>query len=166
MIKVEGPEDPRLFTGQEVNEVYLGDKAAPTGEAIKKATVAEREGQLSLAQQVEAGKVLYQGTCSVCHGGQGEGMPGVFPPLAKADYLMEDKERSIGIVLNGLEGPVVVNGETFNSVMPPMSQLSDDEVANILTYVRNAFGNQGEAVTSAEVRHIRATTERPPGAAH
>lgn len=166
MLKVDGQEDLRLFTGKEVDEVYLGDKATPSGDAIRKATAAMNEGALGLDAQIDAGKVLYQGTCSVCHGAQGEGMQGVFPPLADSDFLMADKDRSIEVVLNGLEGPIVVNGETFDSVMPPMSQLSDDEVANILTYVRNAFGNRGDAVTTAEVQHIRDTTERPPGAAH
>ena len=79
---------------------------------------------------------------------------------------MADKQRSMEIVLNGLSGPVKVNGKEFNSVMPPMSQLNDDEVANILTYVRNAFGNSGDAVSRAEVANKRATTKRPAGAAH
>ena len=89
----------------------------------------------------------------------------MFPPLAQSDFLMADKERSIGIPLNGLTGEVVVNGMKFTSVMPPMSQLNDDEIANILTYVRNAFGNKGEAVTVAEVARVRASTRRPAGAA-
>jgi nitrite reductase (NO-forming) len=79
---------------------------------------------------------------------------------------MADKQRSIGIALNGLSGPVTVNGNGFNSVMPPMSQLTDDEIANILTYVRNSWGNGGEAVSKEEVAKTRAATERPAGAAH
>jgi len=90
----------------------------------------------------------------------------VFPPLARSDFLMADKQRAIGIVLNGLSGPVTVNGNKFNSVMPPMSQLNDDELANILTYVRNSWGNSGEAVSADEVAHIRSSTKRPEGAAH
>ena len=78
---------------------------------------------------------------------------------------MPDKTRSIGIVLNGLTGPVKVNGQDFNSVMPPMSQLNDDEVAHVLTYVRNSFGNSGDAVSPAEVTAVRASTPRPAGAA-
>lgn len=93
-------------------------------------------------------------------------MEGVFPPLAESDFLMADKRRSIEVVLNGLEGPITVNGKDYDSVMPPMSQLSDDEIANILTFVRNSFGNQGEAVTAEEVRSVRQSTKRPLGAAH
>jgi nitrite reductase (NO-forming) len=166
MLKVDGPEDLALYSGKEIDEVYLADKAAGTGSAVQRATAAAKEGTLGLSDQVAAGKALYQGTCSVCHGGKGEGMQGVFPPLEKSDYLMADKRRSIEAVLNGLEGPIGVNGKDYNSVMPPMSQLSDDEVANILTFVRNSFGNQGEAVTAQEVKTVRQTTDRPAGAAH
>jgi nitrite reductase (NO-forming) len=90
----------------------------------------------------------------------------VFPPLAKSDYLTSDPRRAIAIVLNGLTGPVKVNGTEYNSVMPPMSQLNDDEVANILTYALNTWGNKGPAITPSEVAGIRATTKRAEGAAH
>ena len=79
---------------------------------------------------------------------------------------MADKKRSIEIVLNGLTGPVTVGGNSFNSVMPPLSHLPDDDIANILTYVRNAWGNTGDAVTRAEVVAVRESTKRPPGAGH
>ena len=69
-------------------------------------------------------------------------------------------------MLNGLTGPVTVNGANFNSVMPPMSQLNDDEVANILTFALNSWGNSGGAVTAKEVTQVRATTKRAEGAAH
>jgi len=166
MLKVEGPENLAIYSGKEIDEVYLADKAVGTGRAVERATEAMKKGTLDLDAQVAAGRALYQGTCSVCHGGQGEGMEGVFPPLAESDFLMPDKRRSIEVVLNGLEGPITVNGKDYDSVMPPMSQLSDDEIANILTFVRNSFGNQGEAVTAEEVRSVRQSTERPLGAAH
>jgi len=79
---------------------------------------------------------------------------------------MENSARAIGIVLNGLSGPVTVNGKAYNSVMPPMSNLNDDEIANILTYVYQAWGNPGGAVTAAEVEAMRDATPRPAGAAH
>jgi nitrite reductase (NO-forming) len=96
----------------------------------------------------------------------GNGLANIFPPLAKSDFLMADKLRAIHIVLNGLTGPVKVNNATYNSVMPPMSQLNDDEIANILTFVRNEWGNKGDAVSAVEVKQVRAETKRPPGAAH
>jgi nitrite reductase (NO-forming) len=79
---------------------------------------------------------------------------------------MADKQRAIGIVLNGLHGKVTVNGNPFDSVMPPMSQLNDDELANILTFVRNSWGNSGETVSADEVKKLRESTQRPEGAAH
>src|SRR5690606_22634778 len=128
---------------------------------------ASAAGELTLEQQVAAGKALYAGTCSVCHMDNGDGMDGVFPPLAGSDYLdSHSTEQLIAIVLNGLTGAITVNGKDYNSVMPPMSQLTNDEVANILTYVLNSWDNPGGQVSKAEVAHIRDTTERPDGAAH
>ncbi len=165
MIKTDGPENKAVYTGKEVDSVYLGDKAV-SSKPITVAANASAKGALTLDQQVKAGAALYNGTCSVCHQATGEGMASVFPPLAKSDYLNADKIRSIGVVLNGLSGPVNVNGASYDSVMPPMSQLNDDEVANILTYVLNSWGNNGGQISAAEVAHQRANTERPKGAAH
>ena len=93
-------------------------------------------------------------------------MAGVFPPLAKSDYMTSDKARAIGVVLNGLTGPIKVNGKDYNSVMPPMSQLADDEVDNLLTYAGNSWGNSTGAFSAAEVAKVRASTPWPKGAAH
>jgi nitrite reductase (NO-forming) len=166
ILKVDGPESKAIYSGKEVDSVYLGDKAAADQQAVAVATSAAAKGNLTREEQQKAGEALFAGTCSVCHQPNGQGLEGVFPPLAKSDFLMADLKRAIGIVLNGLTGPVTVNGKTFNSVMPPMSQLNDDEVANILTYVRNAWGNQDAQVSAAEVAQIRQTTQRPAGAAH
>lgn len=165
MIKTSGPDNLAIYSGKEVDSVYLGDKSVSSA-PITAAASASAKGTLTLAQQIKAGGALYNGTCSVCHQASGEGIPTVFPPLAKSDFLNADKVRAIGAVLNGLTGPVTVNGNTYNSVMPPMSQLNDDEVANILTYVLNSFGNNGGQVSAADVAHQRANTERPKGAAH
>ncbi|MCB9524155.1 MAG: nitrite reductase, copper-containing [Myxococcales bacterium] len=165
LLKVEGdPEAPpfkAIYSGKEVDEVYLADKA-PKMEAAAKSLGAPKD----LKGQIKAGQALYAGTCSTCHQVDGKGLSGVFPPLAESDFLMADKRRSVEIVLNGLSGPVKVNGQDYNSVMPPMRQLNDDEVALILTYVRNSFGNQGEAVTTAEVAAVRGDTPAPAGSAH
>ena len=104
---------------------------------------AQSSGMVTKEQQIQAGMVLYNGTCSVCHQQNGEGLEGVFPPLANSDYLMADQRRAVEIVLNGLSGPVTVNGIDYSSVMPAMSQLNDDEIANILTFSLNSWGNEG-----------------------
>ena len=133
---------------------------------LSRPAAAQVAGTLTKEQQAKAGAVLFNGTCSVCHQANGEGLPDVFPPLAKSDYLVADTTRAIGVVLNGLSGKVTVNGKNYDSVMPPMSQLTDDEVANILTFVNTSWGNDGRAVSAEEVAKIRATTKRPEGAAH
>ena len=165
ILRADGSDNKAVYSGKEVDSVYLGDLAA-NPQPVAEARAAEASGTLTKAQQIKAGEARFTGTCSVCHQSNGQGLPNVFPPLAGSDFLMADKTRSIGIVLNGLTGAVTVNGSTFNSVMPPMSQLNDDELANILTYVRNSWGNTGDAVAADEVRHIRETTRRPEGAAH
>jgi nitrite reductase (NO-forming) len=167
MLKVEGPENKAVYSGKEVDAMYLADKAASgAGTAVADATSASAGGTLSQEGQIKAGEALFAGTCSTCHQANGAGIEGVFPPLAGSDFLLADKQRAIGIVINGLSGPVKVNGKDFNSVMPPMSQLNDDEVANILTYVLNSFGNKGGVVSTAEVSAVRKSTPRPAGAAH
>jgi nitrite reductase (NO-forming) len=165
MLKVEGPEDKSIYSGKEIDSVYLSDKAVASG-AVGAAADSAEKGTLTRDQQIAAGKQLFLGTCSACHQLEGQGIPKVFPPLAKSDYLAGDKKRSIGVVVNGLKGEVKVNGETYNSVMPPLSHLPDDDIANVLTYVRSAWGNTGDAVSSAEVKAVRDATPRPPGAGH
>ena len=107
--------------------------------------------------QPERGKALFQQHCFLCHQANGQGAPGVFPPLAKSDFLMADKARSIRILCEGLNGEITVNGTKYNGLMPP-STLNDAEVAEVLTYARNEWGNTGDAVTADEVKAVRTTT--------
>jgi len=167
ILKVDGPENKAIYSGKEVDVDYLGDKAVSGQAAISAAAQATASGAAPTKdQQIAAGQALYNGTCSVCHQANGEGLPDVFPPLAKSDYLLADRTRAIGVVIDGISGKLTVNGKDYNSVMPPMSQLNDDEVANILTYVLNSWGNDGGSISTAEVAKLRAGTKRPAGAAH
>jgi nitrite reductase (NO-forming) len=166
IMKVEGPENKAIYSGKEVDSVYLGDRAAPNLAAVTKATAAAASGTLTLQDQVNAGKALFNGTCSVCHQPNGAGLPGVFPPLAKSDFLNADPKRAIGIVTQGLTGKVTVNGKDYVSVMPPMNQLNDDEVANILTYVLNSWDNKGGQIKTEEVKAVRAKSAVKPVAEH
>jgi nitrite reductase (NO-forming) len=106
-----------------------------------------------LAEQMARGKKVYTTTCVACHQANGQGVATLFPPLAKSDYLMADKARSIRIVLKGQSGPITVNGKQYNQVMPPQ-MLKPEQVADVLTFVRNSWGNSGEPVTVAEVDAI------------
>jgi nitrite reductase (NO-forming) len=156
ILKVDGPEDKSIYSGKEVDAVYLGDRSEPNLTAVTTAATAHAAGTLTKAEQVAAGKQLFTGTCSVCHQANGEGLANVFPPLAKSDYLAADPKRAMTIVTHGLTGKITVNGHEYDSVMPPMSQLNDDEVANILTYVLNSWDNPGGQITKEEVAKARA----------
>jgi nitrite reductase (NO-forming) len=166
ILKVDGPEDKSIYSGKEVDSSYLGSSAASM-QPVEHAAKAAEAGVLTVPDQVAAGKALFAGTCSTCHQATGEGLEGVFPPLAKSDFLAKlSADDLIAIPLNGHTGKLTVNGKEYNSVMPPMSQMTDDEIANILTYVLNSWGNPGGKVTKEQVAKVRASTPRPAGAAH
>lgn len=116
-------------------------------------TAMAQQPDPKLAEQMARGKKVYSAVCIACHQATGAGVATLFPPLAKSDYLMADKTRSIRIVLKGQSGPITVNGKTYNQVMPPQT-LKPEQVADVLTYVRNSFGNTGEPVTVAEVEAV------------
>ncbi len=166
ILKVSGAENKLVYSGKEIDSVYLGDKAESL-KVVSQAAASTEQGTLSLNEQIKAGEALFSGTCSVCHQPNGQGIEGAFPPLAGSDLLAATPKRAIHIALNGLSGELTVNGKTYNSVMPPMSQLNDDEIANILTYVTHSWGNKGgDAFTVKEVSDVRRSTQRPPGAAN
>ncbi|MEO8159776.1 MAG: copper-containing nitrite reductase [Arenimonas sp.] len=151
MLKAEGPENKAIYSGKEVDFTYVGDRAEGNLKPISEATAAAASGTLTKEQQVKAGESLFAGTCATCHQPDGKGLPGVFPPLAGSDYLAKEPKKGVGIVLHGLNGKVTVNGQEYDSIMPPMTQLNDDAVANILTYVHNSWGNDGKRVSAEEV---------------
>lgn len=110
----------------------------------------------ALQESMQRGKDLYADFCITCHMENGEGVPQVFPPLAKSDYLMENREASIRGVKYGQSGEIVVNGITYNNMMMPLG-LTDDEVADVMNYILNSWGNQSsEVVTTEEVGAIEA----------
>lgn len=111
--------------------------------------------KFDLKASIERGKEVYTAQCMTCHMEQGEGIESVYPPLAKSDYLMADKKRSIDQVLHGLTGEVKVNGKTYDGTMTGFDMLSDAEISDVLNYVRNSFGNKGAAITPEEVKGLR-----------
>lgn len=151
MLKVTGPENKTIYSGKLSDEVYLpeGSTAQTVDGEAPKALVAKTK-----AERMEFGKRKYDAVCAACHQLNGQGLEHAFPPLAGADYLNADKKRAILTVINGLTGKVTVNGKDYNSVMPKLD-LTDEEVANILTYVYNSWGNKGFEVTPAEVKALR-----------
>lgn len=110
---------------------------------------------------LEIGARVFAKNCALCHQPTGTGIPGQFPPLAGSDWVkVEGHQRIIRIVLNGISGPITVNGQAFNNTMPPWRDLmKDDEIAGVLSYIRNEWGNKGSFVTPDEVKKVREETK-------
>jgi len=110
-------------------------------------------------EQLPDGKQVFSTTCAACHQATGEGVPGVYPPLAGSEWVNGEDAKVIRILLHGVTGPIEVAGETFNSMMPPWGgTLKDADIAAVLTYVRSQWGNKGAPITAAKVASIRAAT--------
>ncbi len=101
------------------------------------------------------GKKAYEANCQACHQPTGKGLPGAFPPLAGNPNISADKLHVVRTVLQGMTGPLEVNGNKFNAVMPSMQHLSDDDIADLSTYVLNSWGNNGGKISSDEVEAVR-----------
>jgi mono/diheme cytochrome c family protein len=110
--------------------------------------------KFDLKASLAKGQEVYTTYCMSCHMEQGEGIDEVYPPLAKSDYLMADKNRMIKQILYGVSGPMKVNGKTYNAEMTGFD-LSDQEVSDLANYIRNSFGNKGPAVMPEEVKAAR-----------
>lgn len=108
-----------------------------------------------LAAQIETGKQVYTQYCLVCHQADGRGVQGAFPPLNQSEWVNGDNKRLISVILNGLQGPIEVKGEQYNGMMPSHSFLTDEQIAGVLTYVRNSFDNEGGEITVEEVKEAR-----------
>lgn len=111
--------------------------------------------QDGLKESIERGKKVYENTCLACHQVNGSGVPGMNPPLKKTKWVLGDKKTLINIVLNGFDQEIEINDETYNNVMPAFANLSDKEIADVLTYVRNSFGNKASQINEADVKKIR-----------
>ena len=153
MLTATGDEDLVIYSGKQDDRIYLPEGGA--AQSMPSSGGAEVPATRTLEERIALGERSYKANCLACHQATGLGIPAAFPPLADSDYLMADKARSIDIVLNGLSGPITVNGASFDSVMPLLN-LPNDDVANILTYVRNSWGNEGDIVTLEEVQAVRA----------
>ncbi|WP_394345433.1 copper-containing nitrite reductase [Flavobacterium weaverense] len=154
MLKVEGDENKKVYSGTIQEGIYLPEggtiQTMPKENGAAKAVVVK-----TVAEQISSGKGLYDRTCSACHQLEGQGIPNAFPPLAKSDYLNANPDRAVNAVLHGLSGEISVNGKKFNNVMTSQN-LTDDQVADVLTYVYNSWGNNKTVVTPAKVKELRA----------
>jgi mono/diheme cytochrome c family protein len=109
---------------------------------------------------IARGKIVYTSVCLPCHMADGGGVPNMNPPLVKTSYVLGDKTTLIKIVLNGFNEDVEINGQRYSNSMSSHDDLKDQQIADVLTFVRNSFGNKASAVKIAEVAKVRATLKK------
>ena len=151
LLEVDGAPRTELFSGRQSEQIYDPgthlQRVAATTSAVP--TPSTSDGGAN-----EHGKQIYTTICVACHQPDGHGLANTFPPLAQSDFLMGDTDRAVRVLLQGLSGQVIVNGQTFNNVMPKLP-LTDEDIAGALSYVRNSFGNTGSVVSVADVARVR-----------
>lgn len=107
---------------------------------------------------MENGKKVYETYCLACHQQDGSGVPNMTPGLSKTTWVTGDKTKLVQVILKGMKG-VEVDGETYDNVMAAHDYLTDQEIADVTTYIRNSFENKASMITPAEVKAIRAKTK-------
>jgi glucose/arabinose dehydrogenase/mono/diheme cytochrome c family protein len=110
------------------------------------------------AKSATEGAALYQRHCALCHGLQGAGVPGVFPPLAGSDFLRNERDKALLAPLEGLSGKIKVNGRTYQGVMPPV-MLDDDQLVAVFGHVFSSWGNTEKAPDRAEISALRSKSK-------
>lgn len=128
--------------------------AAPVTASAPAATAFVAADEATLKR----GAAVYARTCLACHQPTGKGLPPVFPSIAGTPIVVGNPELPIKFILQGLMGPITIEGTTYNSMMPPVGGVSDQDIADVLTYVRQSFGNRGTIVTPAQVKAVRDAT--------
>lgn len=132
------------------------ENQATTGEEDNTGENNQTEGSRE-NNEAHPGASVYTQNCSVCHQTDGSGVPGLYPPLIDTEWINGDETRLISVVLNGLSGPIEVKGENYNNVMPQFSYLDDQEIADLLTYLRQSFDNNSGEITVEAVADVRAS---------
>ncbi|MBA6151218.1 copper-containing nitrite reductase [Gelidibacter maritimus] len=154
LLNVTGEENEKIYSGELMDNIYLpegpGIQKMPTTSEVKESDIPAK----SFDEQMKFGKQIYGQTCIACHQSEGQGIPNAFPPLAESDYLNADVDRAIEAVLFGLSGEITVNGEKYNSIMTAQ-MISQEEVANVMTYVYNSWGNNKTVVTPEMVKKVK-----------
>lgn len=141
----------KVYSGQIADEIYLPEG----GVVLDLQEKIEPKLAMSPVEQIEFGKKTFQQVCAACHQTEGGGIANAFPPLAGSDWLVaNDKEKVIKVIVNGLSGPITVNDANYNGSMPAMS-LTDEEVANVLTFVYSSWNNSGDKVSVEDVAKAR-----------
>lgn len=118
--------------------------------------VAAKSGAAPSRAVMDRGKEVYMINCLACHQADGSGVPRLNPPIVNTKWTLGPKATLIQLLLKGSQGKVEIDGDTFDNMMPPVAHLTDQQIADVLTYIRNSFGNKASAVSAAEVKAVRA----------
>ncbi|MCA9795437.1 MAG: multicopper oxidase domain-containing protein, partial [Candidatus Eremiobacteraeota bacterium] len=152
MVAAEGEENQIVYSGKTADNVYLAEGS--TIQTMPDRTAPEEPKAKSKEERIEMGAAVFKRNCVACHQAEGQGVKGAFPPLAGSDFLNQNPDKAISAVANGLTGEITVNGNKYNNVMPRLG-LKDEDIANVLTYVRNNWDNKGGEVTPEQVAKLR-----------
>lgn len=138
--------------------IYLAHYSAHFDPTIYNEHQKPRKGgpEVVTVTPAQLGKKVYTQICVACHQANGLGIPGVFPPLAGSEWATGSEERIVRIVLHGLNGKITVAGKDYENAMASLGgTLKDDQIANVLTYVRSEWGNNAAPVSVETVAKIR-----------
>ncbi|WP_152560140.1 c-type cytochrome [Hymenobacter sp. IS2118] len=140
--------------------VWAATPAAAQKKPISKAKPVAKPAAAAIpAASLALGKTLYVQNCLSCHQADGGGVDRMNAPLTKTTWVLGDKTPLVKVLLNGMQG-VEIDGERYANVMPAFDYLTDQQIADVLTYVRNSFGNKATAVKAAEVKAVRAANKK------
>ncbi len=109
----------------------------------------------NMSARLDNGEQIYQKHCTACHQADGNGIANQYPPLSNTKWVNADKEELILILLEGLSGEMEVKGKVYNSIMSPYDFLSDQDIADVLTYIRKNFSNDAEPISREKVAAVR-----------
>lgn len=140
-----------LFSCQNAPENKKADPVSPK----KLATEINKSLPAQPAEKDHPGKAVYAQYCLTCHQTDGSGTPNMHPPLTSGSWVGKDPKDLIAIMMKGLSGKIEVNGEVYKSFMPSQAQLTDEQMADVLSYIRSSFGNNFEPVTPEMVKKVR-----------
>jgi len=139
-----------------LSTIYLFGQSKPATQKSTTKPKTSSSSSTTLKASMDRGAIVYKGTCLACHQVDGGGVPRMNPPLIKTKYVLGDKKQLITILLKGLNDPIEIDDDEFHNPMPPQPTLTDQQIADVLTFVRNSFGNKASAVTATEVKNVRA----------
>jgi mono/diheme cytochrome c family protein len=137
-------------------QVVAHSQTAQKKSAQTKPASGSSTASSGLKASLERGKVVYATACLACHQADGGGVPRMNPPLIKTKWVLGGKKELIILMLKGMNNPIEIEDEEYHNPMPPHTTLSDQQIADVLTYVRNSFGNKASAVSVSEVKGVRA----------